>query len=356
LSRTRFGPSAPPSDLTPLPEQPEGVAWPTGDWPEGPLSASVDAARVANAYGRLFSPEAKPEFGVTYALLVVQGGRVVAEQYGPEQNRDTTLPSWSMAKSILHALIGIAVGEGKLSTRQHAPVPSWQAEGDPRAEITIDQLLRMSSGLRFLEEYETPEDSDTIRMLFGVGKEDVAGYAEDKPLEGPPGSTWSYSSGTSNILSAILQRTLGRHGDDHLDFMRHALFDRIGMNTSKPLFDASGIWIASSFNFATARDFARFGLLYLRDGVWEGERILPEGWVDYARTPTAHSEAQYGAHFWLAQNGTGLFSCNGFQSQYIVMDPTRDLVVVRLGQSRPEQKGALLLALRDLVDSFPGIV
>jgi CubicO group peptidase (beta-lactamase class C family) len=355
LSPTRFGPSAPPSDLIPLPEQPDGVAWPTRDWPEGSPHASADAARIRTTYDRLFAAGAKPQFGLTYALLVVQGGRVVAEQYGPEQNRDTTLPSWSMAKSILHALIGIAVGEGKLSTRQYAPVPAWQAEGDARAEITIDQLLRMSSGLRFLEEYETPEESDTLRMLFGVGKDDVSGYAEDMPLEGPPDSIWSYSSGTSNILSAILQRTLGLRGDDHHEFMRQALFDRIGMGTSKPLFDASGTWIASSFNFATAQDFARFGLLYLRDGIWEGERILPEGWVDYARTPTAHSEEQYGGHFWLAQNGTGLFSCNGFQSQYIVMDPARDLVVVRLGRSHPDQKGPLLLALRDLVESFPRI-
>lgn len=353
MPSARFGPAAPPADLTPLPDQPDGIAWPTAAWPEAELPASADAARVAAVYERTFAGEARAEIGRTHALLVVREGCIVAEHYGPEGGRDVTLPSWSMAKSILHALIGIALGEGKLSTRQPAPVPAWQAKGDPRAEITIDQLLRMSSGLRFLEEYEEAEQSDTIRMLFGEGKDDVAGYAEALPLQSPPDTAWLYSSGTSNILSAILQRTLGLRGDDQLEFMRRALFERIGMSSAKPLFDARGTWIASSFNFATARDFARFGLLYLRDGVWEGERILPEGWVDYARTPTPHSQGQYGAHFWLAQNGSGLFSCNGFQSQYIVMDPARDLIVVRLGKSRPEQKGALLLSLRELIESFP---
>lgn len=353
MPTARFGPGSPPNDLTPLPTQPDGVEWPTLEWPESEPGGSVDGARIGSIYDRVFQADARAALGQTFALLVIQGGRIVAERYGPEQDRNTTLPSWSMAKSILHALIGITVGEGKLSTQQCAPVPAWQSEGDPRAEITIDQLLRMSSGLRFLEEYEDPEQSDTIRMLFGEGKQDVAGYAEAQPLQSEPDTEWLYSSGTSNILSSVLQRTLGLRGDEHHEFMRRVLFDRIGMRSAKPVFDARGTWIASSFNFATARDFARFGLLYLRDGVWEGERILPEGWVDYARTPTPHSESQYGAHFWLAQNGTGLFSCNGFQSQYIVMDPSRDLVIVRLGVSRPEQKGALLLSLRELIESFP---
>jgi CubicO group peptidase (beta-lactamase class C family) len=232
-------------------------------------------------------------------------------------------------------------------------VPAWQQPGDPRREITVDQLLHMKSGLSFTEVYDDTGQSDTLEMLFGSGRSDVAGYAERQPMETLPDTWWSYSSGTSNILSAIGQRALGLRGDDYLAFLRRELFDRIGMRAVTPRFDDSGTWIASSYAFATAQDFARFGLLYLRDGCWNGERILPKGWVDHARTPTGHCESQYGAHFWLAQDGSGNFSANGFLSQYILMAPSRDLILVRLGSSPTEKKRALLLSLADLIRAFP---
>jgi CubicO group peptidase (beta-lactamase class C family) len=339
--------------LPPLPQQPAHVPWPTREWPEAKLPDDADRAAVDAFLSRTFSDPAPDDLGETHAILVVQGGEIVLERYDAANDAASTLPSWSMAKSMLHALLGVLVRDGRLDIEVPANVPAWQQPDDPRRDITVDQLLRMKSGLEFVEVYEEGGHSDTIEMLFRSGKDDVAGYAEQLPLIHSPDSFWSYSSGTSNILGAISQRQIGLRGDDYLDWMRRELFERIGMGSALPRFDASGSWIASSYVFATARDFARFGLLYLRDGCWDGERILPEGWVDYARTPTTHCEEQYGAHFWLAQDGSGAFSANGFLSQYIVMIPSRDLVLVRLGNSPIEKKRALLLSLAELIRAFP---
>lgn len=349
----RFGPAPLPSDRPPLPGQPDGTPWPTEAWPVDEPGADVDRAAADAAHARFFDPAGEKKLGVTHALLVVHRGRLVQERYGPTHDDTSTLPSWSMAKSMLQTLIGTLVRDGRLSIDDAAPVPEWQHGDDPRRAITIDQLLRMSSGLAFAEVYDDSGFSDTIEMLFRGGKPDVAGYAASRPLTAPPGSVWSYSSGTTNILSRITHEALGLFGDDFVAHLRRALLDRIGMTSVKPLLDERGTWIASSFAFSTARDFARFGLFCLRDGTWEGERILPEGWIDYARTPTAHSDGQYGAHFWLAQDGSGTFSANGFRSQYIVMVPERDLVVVRLGDSETDQKVDLLPALADLVRAYP---
>jgi CubicO group peptidase (beta-lactamase class C family) len=253
---------------------------------------------------------------------------------------------------MLHAAVGMLVGEGRLDTAAPAPVPAWRGAADPRGAITLEHLLRMVDGLAFVEEYREGEHSDVIEMIYGAGKDDVASYAESRPLAHPPGTWWNYSSGTSNVVSAILGRTLGGHAAVD-DFLRARLFDPIGMKSATPRFDAAGTFVASSFVFATARDFARFGLLYLRDGVWEGERLLPAGWVDHARTPTPASFGQYGAHWWLATDGSGIFHCSGFRGQYIAVDPTRDLVLVRSGASTPEQRAEVLRSLRAVVECFP---
>jgi CubicO group peptidase (beta-lactamase class C family) len=339
--------------LPPLPPQDPEVAWPTEDWPAREPGPDVDARRLEAALGRAFEQPAPEPIGATHALLVVHRGELVAERYDDDAGPDTTLPSWSMAKSVLFTLMGILVRDGRLRIDAAADVPAWQRPGDPRAAITLDQLLRMSSGLQFDEEYTDPDSSSTIQMLFGAGKADVAGFAADFPLLHPPDTVWSYSSGTSNLLSEIIGRRIGGGEQGMHSFMRRELLDRIGMRTAKPLFDASGTWIGSSFLFATARDFARFGLLCLRDGSWEGERLLPEGWIDYGRSPTPKSQGEYGAHFWLATDGTGTFSANGYRGQYTVIVPERDLVIVRLGTSMPEQKRGTLLLLSELVQCFP---
>jgi len=172
-------------------------------------------------------------------------------------------------------------------------------------------------------------------MLFQEGKDDVAAYAAAQPLEHAPGTYWSYASGTTNIVSRIASRTLNAYGPAFERFMQARLFEPLGIRSAKPRFDAAGVFIGSSYCFMSARDFARFGLLYLRDGVWDGQRLLPEGWVDYARTPTFQQPGvdsnRYGAHWWLDFGGPGSFSANGYDGQFTIIAPTKDLIIVRHG-------------------------
>jgi CubicO group peptidase (beta-lactamase class C family) len=208
-------------------------------------------------------------------------------------------------------------------------------------------------GLDFVELYEPSARSDVVDMIFGAGKADVAGYAIARPPLHPPGTYWSYSSGTSNVIARIAGDVVGGSADPMRAFLHERLFDPIGMRSAMPRFDAAGTFIGSSYVFATAQDFARFGLLYLRDGIWDGARLLPRGWVDHARRETPASIGRYGAHWWLALDGSGIFSANGFQGQHIVVDPARDLVVVRLGVSTPAQRVDVVHGLHAIVLAFP---
>jgi CubicO group peptidase (beta-lactamase class C family) len=347
--------------LPKLPPQPSGVPWPTKSWPRGEPPAALAATRFPALLDEAFAAKASPRLGETHALLIVQGGRIIHEQYGEGFGPENTYPSWSKAKSITHALVGIAVGDGKLDIAAPAEVPEWRAAGDPRGAITLDHLLRMSSGLQWIEEYLPDRPSDVIQMLFGSGQEDVAGYAASVPPAHEPGSFWHYSSGTTNIVARALGRAIGRTGPEFEAFMRERLFEPIGMQSPIPKFDAAGTFIGSSFCFATARDFARFGLLYLRDGVWEDRRILPEGWVDYARTPTfqqpgaAETDGRYGAHWWLDLGGPGSFSANGYDGQHTLCVPDLDLVLVRHGATPLELKDELKAWIGELVGCFRGL-
>ena len=340
-----------------LPGQPQGTPWPTRDWPCGDLPASADLRRVEQLLDHAFGGEATAELGDTHGVVIVHAGRLVLERYAPGFGPETTCPSWSMAKSITHALVGLLVGDGRLDIAAPAPVPQWRGEGDPRARITLDHLLRMSSGLAFIEHYVQGEPSDVIEMLFGTGKDDVAGFAANFPLAHPPGSFFSYSSGTTNIVSRCVADVLGTDGAGFDTFMRRRLFEPLGMRSAVPRFDAAGTFIGSSYCFASPRDFARFGLLYLRDGVWDGQRLLPEGWVDYARTPTFQQpggevDGPYGAHWWLEKTGPGSFSANGYDGQWIALCPDRDLVIVRNGATPEAAKNTLKAWVSDLAGAF----
>jgi CubicO group peptidase (beta-lactamase class C family) len=329
------------------------VPWPTDHWPRAELDGRVDRDLLDGALDHAF---AQPEsLGTTNAVLIVQRGAIVAERYADGLDATTTHVSWSMAKSMLHAAIGILVREGRIDVAAVADHPAWRAKGDPRESITIDQLLKMRSGLLFNEDYVDASTSHVIEMLFGAGKPDAAAYAAALPLEHEPGSVFSYSSGTSNILSAVVARALGARGDAYREFLRRELWGPLGMKSADPRFDEAGHWIASSFVFATAQDFARFGLLYLRDGVWAGRRILPEGWVDYARTHTGTEEETgfgYGAHWWLVPGSLGIFRCSGYNGQRIIVVPPLDLVVVRLGVSPVEIAPELERFSKRAIDAF----
>ncbi|MEL8055857.1 MAG: serine hydrolase [Pseudomonadota bacterium] len=344
------------SALIPLPSQPDGTAWPTQKWPENFNSTDFDAQRLNALLGTVFAETDSEIHGETHAFLAVHRGQIVSERYTDDRNAATTFPSWSKAKSITHALVGILVRDGLIDIHAPADVPEWQRQDDPRKAITLDQLLRMSSGLQFAEDYIDAGVSDVIEMLFGKGSDDVAGFAANFPLEHAPDSHWSYASGTSNIVARIAARAIGKTGDDFRDWMFSALFDPIGITSAEPKFDPAGTFIGSSFCYATARDFARFGLLYMRDGVWDGQRILPEGWVDYARTPTPTPPEEpmgYGAHWWLGIAGPDSFSANGYQGQFTVCVPSLDLILLRHGNSEAGPKGDAVRAwLSDVADCF----
>ncbi|MCA6327570.1 serine hydrolase [Phenylobacterium sp.] len=337
--------------LPPLPVQPPDVDWPTLSWRRGPLPPSVDAKRLARLIDRGFT-----DFEETHAVVVVQSGRLVLDRYGPAHGPEATCLSWSMAKSITHALVGIAVRDGLLDVMAPAPVPEWRSPGDPRGAITTDQLLRMSSGLRFSEVYEPDKPSDTIEMMWGSGKADVAHYAASQPLDHTPGTFFSYSSGTTNIICRILAEVTGLRGEVFAAFMQERLFEHLGMRTPVPKFDPAGTFIGSSFCFASGQDFARFGLLYLRDGVWNGRRLLPEGWVDYARTQTFQqtgvTDGPYGAHWWLGLGGEGSFSANGHEGQFTLLVPDLDLIIVRHGRTSAALKDALKVWMGEMAAAF----
>ena len=237
----------------------------------------------------------------TRAVVVVQDGRLVAERYGAGHGPESALPGWSMTKSVVNALAGVLVREGKLALDAPLRVPEWSAPDDPRRALTLRQLLQMSSGLAFTESYGNPL-GDVIWMLFGTG--DAAGFAARKPLAAPAGQRWSYSSGTTNIICRALRGAVGGTEVDYQLFPRRALFEPLGMTSAIIEPDAAGTFVGSSLMFATARDWARFGLLFLQDGTWAGRRILPEGWVAFSVTPApAAPGGVYGAHFWLRLGG-----------------------------------------------------
>lgn len=330
---------------SPLPQNPESLPWPTGDLisPDG-IPPNVNLRLLQQALDKVFSEPDPERLRRTRAVVIVYDRQLIAERYAPGFTKNTPLIGWSMTKSVANALVGILVAQGKLSVQKPAPVPEWSKPNDPRGAITLDQLLRMSSGLRFVEEYEENPKSDVDTMLFL--KPDMAAFAASMPLEAVPDEKWSYSSGTTNIISRIIRHAIDSQGD-YVTWPRRHLFNRIGMRSAILEMDASGTFVGSSNMYATARDWARFGLLYLHDGVWEGERILPEGWVTYTTKPTPKApKGQYGALFWLnkgnPQNSKNrefpqlpidLFLAWGYQGQNTVIVPSRKLVVVRLGMT-----------------------
>lgn len=345
--------------MPPLPPQPEGVPWPTETWPTGDGPAGVDLEPLLD---EVIDPEGS--LTRTRAVVVVHGGRVIAERYGDRTDVwgqvtgdpvDATTPliSWSMAKSMLHAVVGMLVDEGRLHLDHFAPIPEWA--DDERSSITLEQLLEMRDGLSFVEDYDADAGgSHVVDMLFGAGGADTAGFTIARPLAHEPGSTFNYSSGTTNIVSRIVRDALGGE-DAYRAFLDERLFTPLGMTSADPRFDDAGTWIASSYVWATARDMARFGYLYLRDGVWNGTRMLPDGWVDHAREARSIDPADgrlYGGHWWVTGDASGTFWASGYEGQSISVSPALDLVVVRLGKSTKEQYPALFDWRRRMVDAF----
>ncbi|MEE3465425.1 MAG: serine hydrolase [Candidatus Cryptobacteroides sp.] len=288
--------------------------------------------------------------GNPFAFVVLHKGKIVAERYGKGITPETKLLSWSMGKSFTSTLVGIMADDSLVNVYTPMDIPEWQ--GDDRKNITINDLLQMQSGLEWNEDYGNR--SDVNLMLHR--EEDMGLYALNKPLEHAPGTFWYYSSGTTNIVMRYL-RSKFPSDQAFLTYQRERLFGPLRIDN--PIFepDMSGTPVGSSYLYATARDFARFGQMYLDDGCAGGHRILPEGWVDYTVTPASASAGRYGAFFWLNRCKVcpdvpeDMFSCNGHDGQQIYMIPSKDLVVVVLGYS-PKHCIDFNALLKDIIQTI----
>lgn len=320
--------------LPPFPPAVPDVPWPTTEWPRGEWRPGTDVDAVAAHLDRAFDPDSVSVLGDTSAVLVVQGGTIVSERYAPGIDPAATFPSWSMAKSILSAAIGVLVGDGVLALTDTVGWPGWTDPEDRRRELTLRDLLRMKASLVWAEEYSADIPSDVVAMLYGEGASDVAGYVAAKPLLGDPGTIYDYSSGTSNLLAWVFGRVFDHDPDRQLAFLHERIFDPIGMTSALPKFDPTGTWLGSTYCFATAEDFARFGLLLLRGGRWGDDQLVPLAHVDELRTPQADVWDEgwgYGLHAWVRPECGTFFACRGFQAQYVFCAPAHDTIVVRLG-------------------------
>ncbi|TDE00371.1 serine hydrolase domain-containing protein [Flavobacterium sandaracinum] len=316
-----------PNNTTPFPfgnKEPLDTIFSTIDY------AKLNAA-VANGFDK------KGELNKrTRSLLVIYKDKIIAEKYDTGFDKNSRILGWSMTKSITSALFGVLEKQKKFDIDAPAPIPEWA--NDKRKLITTNDLLHMNSGLEWEEKYD--KICDATQMLFQA--EDMTRSQLEKTAEYKPNMHWNYSSGTTNLLSGILRKQFKTH-QEYLDFWYTDLIDKIGMNSMVIETDMAGNYVGSSYGWATTRDWAKFGLLYLHEGNWNGEQIFNEGWAKYTATPTNTSEGRYGGHFWLNAGGyfpdvpRDMYYCSGFQGQMVAIIPSLDLVIVRMGlKENPE--------------------
>ncbi|NVK51905.1 MAG: serine hydrolase [Flavobacteriaceae bacterium] len=293
--------------------------------PKHTVLTTVDYEKLNLTVNSLFNDSIK-----TRAVLVLHKNQIIAEKYAKGFTKNSRFLGWSMTKSILSTVIGILQHQGGINVYDKAPIAEWQQDG--RKNITIHDLLQMNSGLEWDENYN--EISDVTKMLFL--EKDMTQVQARKKMIGKPNESWNYSSGTTNLLSGILRQQFKTH-QAYLDFWYTDFIDKIGMNSMLIETDMSGNYVGSSYAWATARDWAKFGLLYLNNGNWNGQQLFTKDWVRYITTPTNGSNGTYGAHFWLNANGTfkdvpkSLFYADGYQGQRVYVLPDQELVIVRFG-------------------------
>jgi CubicO group peptidase (beta-lactamase class C family) len=320
-----------PPFLTPE-VNPDTIPWPAGDKLSDTVPRGINIQKINELLTRVFA-DTLPYKG-TFAVTVVYRDQIVAERYRSDFKPSTRLLSWSMAKSFTNAMVGLLVKEGKVNI--NSPINRKEWADDSRKNITLNNLLHMNSGLEFNEKYSKVKLTDATTMLLKNG--DMGDYAAFKKLLVKPDSVWSYSSGTTNIIQDYLRSVIGKD-EEYLAYPRKALFNKTGMRSVIWETDASGTFVGSSYLYATSRDYARFGLLYLHNGNWLGEQLFPDEWVKYTTSPAQGSDGKYGALLWLNLAGefpgvpADLFYCDGYDGQYIFIIPSKQLVVVRNGCS-----------------------
>lgn len=336
--------------------QPSGIAWPTLEWSR---SVSTRQGELETVVEELFRDDAA---AVTNAVVIVQGGTVVVERYAGIQEffdrpsepitGDSQLLSWSMAKSVLHMIVGTLVDQGRLQPDLRAPVPEWSDSNDFRHPIRLRDLLAMRDGLAFVEVYEADHESDVIEMLFGSGKDDVAGYAARRAMAHPRNTFFNYSSGTTNVLSRLVADVVG-HGDRYRDYLRDHLFEPLGMQSAVASFDTTGVFVASSYLHARALDYAKFGLLYLRGGQWEHGQLVSRQWTDTAQIPRSRDPESghfYSWQWWVSGDTYGTYWASGYEGQMISVVPALDALVVRFGHTPAEHYPELYEWRRRVLD------
>jgi CubicO group peptidase (beta-lactamase class C family) len=338
--------------------------WPMGDvLSKDPLPAELDAPKVKQALDAAFGSAAE----MTAAFVVTWRGRIIAERYGEGITLHTPLESWSMGKSLTATLMGILIKEGVYSLSQPAPIPEWQDTGDPRAKIRIADILHMSSGVRIKAPYDPdydPAGTYPDHLYLYTGGVDSFHYAATRPLQWPPNTVGRYHNTDPVLINYLIRLGVQKRGEEYLSFPRRVLFDKIGIRTMVMETDPFGNFLTQGYELASARDWARLGNLYLQDGVWNGERILPEGYVKFVSTVAPAWEADkrpiYGGFFWI--NGTGeypvpkeAFYMSGAGGQTTFVIPTHDLVVVRLGHFKGSEAGenGFKQALALLMEAVP---
>jgi CubicO group peptidase (beta-lactamase class C family) len=339
-----------PSGIDPGYSQ-DTIKWPLGDiFPK--RNTGIDTIKLGDITKRLITDNAYN--GNAFAFMVVHKGIPVAEAYKPQFNKKTRFLSWSMAKSFLNAMVGILVKQGKLDITQPAGIDEWK--GDDRSKITLNNLMQMQSGLKWNEDYGNR--SDVTLMLHC--ESDMGHFAFEQPMVYAAGTHWYYSSGTTNIVSYLIRRQFSSDSAYYV-FANNQLFNKIGMPDAVFEVDPSGTRVGSSYLYATARDYARFGLLFENDGVFNGVRILPDGWVKYSTSVASASSGLYGSFFWLNRSRSlpsapeDMFACDGHDGQHIYILPTQELVVVVLGYS-PKSKGGMDTdrLLKDILSTLKG--
>jgi CubicO group peptidase (beta-lactamase class C family) len=349
---------------------------------ETPLSQQALAAvtadagapkdQLARALDDIFTAQG---VGETRAVVVMANGKLAAERYAPGYDKDTRFVSWSMAKTVTGVLIGMLVSDGLLALDKPAPVPLWQRPGDPRAEITLRHLLQMRSGLRHTEAGDPPYESSEVRMLFLDGRDNMARWASEQPLEAEPGKMFEYSSNTSVILADIAARALTASDKPEArrkavaDYLQQRLFGPLGMTSMMPEFDASGTLVGGSLMHATARDWAKLGeMLRLKGRAPGGEQLVPQRWVEAMVTPSPASP-HYGFQTWLNREVPGsepsehplfpdrapksLFSLIGHMGQYVLVSPEQRVTLVRLGHSDSAERPVMLQQAADVLELYP---
>ena len=351
----------PVSVSTSLPD-PASQPWPMGDrLPDGPLPAGIDRARLEKAVDLAFADSE----ALTASFVALHKGRIVAERYMPGITKDTQLESWSMGKSMTATLFGLLVKEGVYRLEDPAPVPEWRAPGDPRAKIRIVDLLQMSSGLRFIAGQDpdyTPDKGYPDHMYIYTGAVDAFDYSMRRPLQFPPATEGRYRNSDPLMIGWLIKQAVTKRGEEYLTFPQRALFDRIGIRRQVLETDPYGNFLLTGYDYGTARNWARLGLLYLQDGMWQGQRLLPEGWAKFVSTPApAWKRSVYGGLFWINGDGAWNIPKNayfmaGAGGQRTFVIPSHDLVVVRMGHFRGERAGmkALNAALAELIAAVPG--